>query len=216
MTITWRPSGASSRRLRAEVEAFAAERGHPILRLVVEQPEDLSPLVADLYRERYALRQLRANRLLVDSFLLVQPHWALRTGSVPFWLVFNKEPSLKRLARYLDARDAFDEIFVLLFSHGVRSVGLPPIEEWQALVSRARRRGELIGFDPDTYPLHFGVMAGHGPKLEQNIHARYPLPGPLPYAELLAFLRAAGSRYRVYSESERRRSPRPGEASPRP
>jgi hypothetical protein len=48
---------------------------------------------ADLYRQWYEERGLPTNRLLVESFILIEPWWALRTGSVAFWMVFNMEPS---------------------------------------------------------------------------------------------------------------------------
>jgi hypothetical protein len=79
--------------LYEDVERFARERGYRLRRIIFEKPEDPSPLVAELYRWWYEERKLPANRLLVESFILMEPWWALRTGSVPFWMVFNMEPS---------------------------------------------------------------------------------------------------------------------------
>ena len=42
-------------------------------------------------------------RLLVESFIVMEPFWTIRTGSVPFWMVFNKLPSAEALEQYLDA-----------------------------------------------------------------------------------------------------------------
>lgn len=36
-------------------------------------PEDLSPAVADLYRDQYEQRGIPPNRLLAESFLLIEP-----------------------------------------------------------------------------------------------------------------------------------------------
>ena len=64
----------------------------------------------------------------------MEPYWTVRSGSIPFWMVFNMEPSASSLERYLDDRDTFDDIAIMLFSHGVESVGLAPIERWRALL----------------------------------------------------------------------------------
>jgi hypothetical protein len=50
-------------------------------------------------------RRIPANRLIVvSSFVINDPYWTLRTGSVPYWMVFNMQPSLEALNRYLDDR----------------------------------------------------------------------------------------------------------------
>jgi hypothetical protein len=63
--------------------------------------QELSRLVAKLYR-RCEECGLLANRLLVESFVIREPYWALRTGSVPFWLEFTMEPPAAFLERCLD------------------------------------------------------------------------------------------------------------------
>src|SRR4029450_13636290 len=98
-------------------------------RVVFEEPEDMSPLVADLYRWWYGALGLADNRLVVDSFILMEPYWTIRTGSVPFWMVFNTEPSLRALTSYLRDAPSFDEVRLTLFSHGVDSIGLVPRAE---------------------------------------------------------------------------------------
>jgi hypothetical protein len=50
--------------------------GNRVRRIVFEQPEDLSPLVTDL------CRGTAAERLLVESFILPEPWWALHGGAV--------------------------------------------------------------------------------------------------------------------------------------
>ncbi len=119
--------------LREDVERFARERGYHIQRIVFQEPEHLSPFVAELYRWWYKQRQIPANRLLVESFVLLEPMWALRTGSVPFWMKFNMEPSLNWIEQYLESSDPYDEIYLILFSHGTDSVGLPSIERWRTV-----------------------------------------------------------------------------------
>jgi hypothetical protein len=183
--------------LRADVERFAHERGYRVRRLVFEHPEQMSPLVADLYRWWYQGRRLPANRLLAESFIVMEPWWALRTGSVPFWMLFNVEPSADSLGRYLDRVAPYDEIYIMLFSHGVESVGLASIEQWRSVLRRARRRGDFLGVDEEAYPRDFATFINYHRDVARKIVARYPLPGPLTLRQLDTFLGAVGNRYEV-------------------
>jgi len=188
--------------MRDDLQALARERNYRLVRLVFEDPEDPSALVADFYREWNRRRGVRGNRLVIESFVLLEPHWVLRTGSVPFWMTFNMKPSLERVQRYLDAVEPYDEIFLMLFAHGVNSVGLPPIEDWQKLVGRARVRGELLGLEPRTYPAHFAHFGRYSQVLRSRVPSRYPLPAPLPLEEVLGFLERHGPRHGVRVERE--------------
>jgi hypothetical protein len=117
----------------------------------------------------------------------MEPYWVMRTGAIPFWLVFNMQPSARALERYLRAQPAFHQVGIMLFSHGVDSVGLAPIERWRAL-------GELIGVDARAYPRDFGVFVRYHYALRRRFRARYPLPEPLPLSELEAFCDAPQAR----------------------
>ena len=182
--------------LRADVERLAQRHGWRIRRLVFEQPEALSPLVADLYRWWYRERGFDSRRLIVESFILLEPWWTLRTGAAPFWMVFNKEPSLAALEHYLDRTDHFDEIALTLFSHGVDSVGLPSIERWSAVLERAHHEGRFVGVDQAAFPRDFAVFLRFHRDLT-TISARRPMPAPLPLAALDTFLRTSGHQYAV-------------------
>jgi hypothetical protein len=182
--------------LREDIARLARRRGYRVRRIVFEEPEILSALVADLYRWWYRQRRLPANRLLVESFIVMEPRWAVRTGSVPFWMVFNKQPSAERLERYLDSGDPYDEINLMLFSHGVESVGLVPIERWRSILQRARQRGRFIGVDEQAFPRDFATFVRYYTDLKQ-IPARYPPPAPLALSQLDAFLEEAAGHYPV-------------------
>jgi hypothetical protein len=182
--------------LREDVQRFARERGYRVRRIVFEEPEHLSPLVADLYRWWYRERGLLANRLLVESFIMLEPYWTLRTGSVPFWMKFNMEPSLEWIENYLDGTDPYDEIRMMLFSHGVECVGLPSIERWRKTLRRARRHGSFVGVDEDRFPRDYATFVRYHTEM-QKIPARYPLPGPLVLSQLDAFLQERGDLYPV-------------------
>jgi hypothetical protein len=182
--------------LGEDVERFAADRGYRLRRVSFEQPEDLSPLVADLYRDWYRRRGLPDDRLLVESFILLEPWLTLATGSVPFWLVFNTEPSLAAIHRYLEEAGPFDELRMSLFSHGVDSVGLATIDQWRSVLCRAGKIGSFLGVDEQAFPRDFATMARYHQALAR-VRKRYPMPPPLRLADLDAFLDREGQRYAV-------------------
>jgi hypothetical protein len=182
--------------LRADIERLARQRGWRVRRLVFEQPEDLSPLVAELYRWWYRKRGLDCRRVMVESFILLEPWWTLRSGAAPFWMVFNKEPSLAALERYLDRTEAFDEIGLTLFSHGVDSVGLPSIERWAAVLRRARTAGRFVGVDEAAFPRDFAVFLRFHREFAA-VPTRVRMPSPLSLAELGVFLNTVGQGFAV-------------------
>lgn len=183
--------------LRDDVERFARERGYQVRRIIFTEPEDLSPFVAELYRWWYKRRQIVTNCLLVESFLLTEPMLTLKTGSVPFWMKFNKQPSLDALENYLDSADPYDEIYLMLFSHGVESVGLPPIERWRRVFEKARKRGNFVGVNEEKYPRHFASMVRYHTDLKRLISARYPLPNSLTLEQLDEFIEQEKGNFRV-------------------
>jgi hypothetical protein len=182
--------------LGQDVSVYAAERACSVRRLVFEQPEAMSPLVADFHRWWNERRGLPSTRLLVDSFILMEPYWCLGTGSIPFWMVFNTEGSYAALKSYLSTR-VFEEIYVTLFSHGVDSIGLPSIADWRLLLEHASSRSKLIGVDETVFPRDFGVYARYHDDLLQTILQRHALPPPLTLADLDQFLHTHAQRYQV-------------------
>jgi hypothetical protein len=179
-----------------EVLAYAAERACSVHRLVFEEPEAMSPMVADLHRWWNERRGLSSTRLLVDSFILMEPYWCLGTGSIPFWMVFNTEGSLAALHSYLSTR-VFEEIYLTLFSHGVDSIGLPSIADWSGLIQQATLRSKFIGADPVSFPRDFAVYARYHDDLLRTIPERHALPPPLTLRQFDEFLRTYAHRYQV-------------------
>ena len=183
--------------LREDVERFARRHGYRVRRVVFEQPEDMSPLVADLYRWWYQRLGATDNRLVVDSFILMEPYWTSRTRSVPFWMVFNTEGSFRALEGYLGQAPAFDELLITLFSHGVDSIGLVTIQQWRSLFPRARKRADFIGVDEASFPRDFAVFVRYHFDFLRKISARHPSPPAMTLDELNEFLTRAGEQYRV-------------------
>ncbi len=182
--------------LDGQIKDYADRNGYRCERLSFSHPEDLSPLIADFYAKWYGEHGIDANRLLVESFILMDPHRVWRAGLVPFWMFFNMLPSLQSLTHYLETRSAFDEIALMLFSHGVRSIGLATIEEWNQCLSKARKRGFYVGVDTRAYPQDFAVFVNYSRDLERcfgDIDVELPR---VPYAMARDFVRsqAAGTR----------------------
>jgi hypothetical protein len=168
--------------LMADLEELAAQEGWRLVRLRYDEPESLSPAVADLYRDLYRRRGIPPNRLLAETFMLVEPYWALRTGSVPYWAVFNTEPSQRALADYLDRSEDFEEIRLGLFSHGVESVGMAGAADWARVLDRATKVGTFLGTDPEHYPRDFAVLFRFRRELAR-VRGRQALPEPVTWDE---------------------------------
>jgi hypothetical protein len=179
-----------------DVRRLARDRGYRLVRIAMEVPEDLSPLVADLYRWWYWRRRIAAQRLLVESFVMLEPYWTLRTGSVPFWMKFNMEDDADRLEQYLDASGGWRDIHLMLFQHGMDGPGVAPVERWRELLERAEGTGEFLGVDPAKTPIDFAAFVRYHTAL-RALTARHPLPGPLTLDELERFISERGADEKV-------------------
>lgn len=180
-----------------DIERFAAEHGYRVQRISFEEPNDPSPMVADLHRWWYRRRRMPADRLVVTSFVLSDPYWVLRTGSVPFWMTFNMGPSFRALERYLRESEPYDEIHLMLFQHGVDAVDHPSGAEWGELLRSTGARTTTLGLRLDEHPLDFGHFARYDDALRRHVRARFPMPAPLTLDEVHEFLRDRPGRYRV-------------------
>lgn len=186
--------------LRDDVVSFARLQGLRVVSICFNDPEQPSALVADFHRRWLVQRGLPGNRLVVESFVLQEPYWVLRTGSVPYWMTFNMQPSLDGLHRYLDESDPYDQIYLMLFAHGVDSIGLPPIDAWRQLLGRARDQGSFLGLDPRTYPAHFAAFGRYSQDLRAKVAVRHPLPQPLPLEHVEQFIDRYGAHHGVRLE----------------
>jgi hypothetical protein len=166
--------------LADDVRRWAAASGHPVRELALDEPEDLSAPVAALHRRWYADRGLPTDRLLVESFVLHDPVAALRTARVPYWTMFPVQPSLRRARHHLAAAEPYRDVGVLLFSHGVDSIGLARPAEWRALPGG----GRLLGVSERRFPADFPAFARYGSAVRRD-RPCHPLPSaPLPLTVL--------------------------------
>jgi hypothetical protein len=166
--------------LADDVRRWAAAAGHPVRELVLDDPDELSGPVADLYRRWYAERGLPTDRLLVESFVLHDPVAALRSARVPYWTLFPVRPSLDRLCTHLASTAPYRDTAQLLFSHGIDSIGLARPDDWRQVLGPVR----LLGVGERRFPADFPAFARYGPALRRDRPHR-PLPEePLPLSVL--------------------------------
>lgn len=174
--------------LMDDLRSLAARRGWRIRRLAFHDPADVSPLIADFYRAWYRERGLPTSRVFAESFLLLDPWWCLRTGSIPFWMVFNTGRSATSLRAYLARRGPFQELYLTLFANSVPGIDQTTIRQWRSLLNQATERGAFIGVDEVSYPYDLGVYFKFHVELQQRIAARLPLPKALPLSAWERFL----------------------------
>jgi hypothetical protein len=86
---------------------------------------------------------------------------------------------------------------MMLFSHGVDSIGLMPIEQWRGILGRARKKGAFVGVDERAYPRDFAVFVRYYFDLKRKIHSRYPMRPPLALNRFDEFLKEAPKCYPV-------------------
>jgi hypothetical protein len=182
--------------LLEDLATLADARGWRLLRLRFEHPEAMSWLAAAVYRAWYGDLGIRPQRLVVDSFVLLDPHRTLRLRAVPFWLCCRTRPSAAELRAFLEREATFDEVDLMLFSHGTEEVGLACIGEWRRLLARARRRGRFIGVDERRYPHDFATLNRFRKELAQ-LGLPFGLPPPLPLARFEAFVRREAPSFAV-------------------
>lgn len=159
--------------LREDVERVADERGYEIRRLGFDDPRDLSPFVADWYRERYRERDRPVERLLVQSFALVEPWWTMRTGSVPYWAAFNTQSDADFLEHYLENAELYDDVRMTLFGHGVDSAGLASTDRWREVLSHARNGHGFVGVDESKFPYDVETHVRYHRDLPDAIDTRH-------------------------------------------
>ena len=170
--------------------SLAGQEGFFLRRLTFTEPERLSPVVADLYRQWYDRRGLPGNRLLAECSGQIEPWWTLRTGSVPFWLAADTEQSHAALLTYLEGARTYDEIRIVLCSHGTGAIGLAGVRAWQELAGHARNSGTLLGVDQRAYPRDFAAAVRAHRELTR-VRPRYEMPEPMGFAEVEPLLRHA-------------------------
>lgn len=172
--------------LTEDIKKLAIEKNYRVVEIKFDEVEDASPFVADLYSWWNEHRGIAEKRLFIESFILLEPYWTIKTGSIPFWMKFNMKPSLKSAEKYVDYR-AFNEIYLTLFSNGIKSIGFQKIERWAEIFQNAVNKGEFIGVEKKKFPADFAVFKDYYSDFKKKNTARYPMPEPLSIKQLQNF-----------------------------
>jgi hypothetical protein len=159
--------------LLGDIQAYADERAHPVVEMRYHHPQDMAPAVADTVSAWMREHHIEPRRLLVSSFIVLDPWQAIDTGSVPYWTYFPTRDAADALSNYLDGH-SFDEVDVMLFSHGSRSRGLADAGRWERLAQRARRRGRLLAVDRSAFPADFLTFVRYARSLRRLPRAPRP------------------------------------------
>jgi hypothetical protein len=183
--------------LQNDINEFASENKFQVKQMTYQEPEDLSPFVADLFRWWYGQRKIKSDTLIADMFFLMDPFWTLRTGSVPFWLAFNARPSINRLKQYLQQTEPYENIYMLPFSNGVKAIDLATQEDMRSALALATKNGDFLGSDPDKYPYDFGIYSRYQKAIEKKIPQRYPLDISLTLKQLNDFFKFSDGKHKV-------------------
>jgi hypothetical protein len=121
----------------------------------------------------------------------MDPFTTLRLHALPFWLLFFVERSAEALRRFLAAEPPFEEIDLMLFSHGTESIGLESIARWRTLIDSATRAGRFLGVDEARYPRDFATFTRFHRALSQ-LAPRYEPPPRLAPARFETLLHHHG------------------------
>jgi hypothetical protein len=159
--------------LMKDIDRVARENGYKVRIISYYEPEHPSPFVAELYRWWYNQKGVLTNRLVAESFFMHEPYWVLKTGSVPFWMKLNADPSAEWLEQYLKVADPYDEIYLMLFSNGVESVGLAGTDRWKKILSQARKKHDFLGVNAENYPQDLASMIRYNTEFKEKISSRY-------------------------------------------
>lgn len=161
-----------------DLRELAEQRRWRLVEISYVEPEALSIPVAEIFRHWYAEQGGEAKRLMVDSFLLGDPHTAMAVRAIPLWLLFGVEPSAALLERYLIDYPEFDEVVLMLFSHGTEGVGFAPTQRWLEALQKTRGIRRLIGVDAKRFPRDFATFTRFAEDLSQ-LQPRFVQPPPM-------------------------------------
>jgi hypothetical protein len=180
-----------------EVKTFAQKNEIPLYRLIFDHPEHLSPFVADLYQWWYQKRGIRANKILLESFGLLEPYWTIHSHAIPLWLAFNTLGSADLAEDYI-RKHSFEKIFLMLMSNGVKEgIGLTKIDRWREILKLGKTSGDFIGVDEKLYPLDFGIFLKYHEDLKNKLKKYDNIPEPLSFGELREFIDQSLDQYLI-------------------
>ena len=148
--------------------------------------------VADFYREWYTELGRPTDKLLIESFMLLEPYWCLRTGCIPYWAVFTGRPCLMTFSDYV-RQHRFDWMYLTLFSNIVRSIGVPRGRDWARIIESASSGHALLGVDPEQFPFDLTSPFQFFEDVKTKIPFRFDLPPSASLSQFQEFLSRGAS-----------------------
>lgn len=186
--------------LLQDVQDYVKDKNCNLSKISFNHPQDFSPLISEIYRWWYKKHGIPSNRLVVESFTIITPLLALKTGSVPYWLFFNSETAAKMLEEYLDGTYPYNEIYAMILSHGKHSLGLAEISRWRAVIEKAKEKHDFVGMDLDKFPRDLAIYARYSKDLGKKITERYELDEKLTLKDFEQFLAQNQDHFKVKFE----------------
>jgi hypothetical protein len=174
--------------LLGDVRRFADAAGHPVHVVRYSDTHGLSGPVAGIQRAWLNGAGITADRLLVESFLLIDPTRTRQAGLVPMWTMFPVASAVEATTDYLrSAAASYRSVHIGLFPHGVRSHGIAEPALWLEKLGRIGVDVSFMGVDRRRFPADFAALVGYGSALRRMPRpaATPPQPGTLPVAEAL-------------------------------
>ncbi|WP_054686835.1 hypothetical protein [Pantoea stewartii] len=182
--------------LISPLKKLAEAQRWTLMEIRYEQPEALSFVVAEIYRDWYLAAGVLPTRLTVDSFILLDPWCSMQQQAIPFWLMFPSAASADALQRFLEKQPPFRYIDMLLYSQGADSIGLADIARWQQLLTFAKDEGALVGVDETRFPHDVTSVSQFDAALRERAPL-LPAPPPLTVGTAIAGIQRYGARHGV-------------------
>lgn len=181
---------------------FAKKSHFKVSKISFYHPQDLSPLIADLYRCWYSKNNIPADRLLIESFTVHTPLLTIQTGSVPYWLFFNVRTALEMMEDYLEKSPDYKEIYLMILSHGKDDSSVVTIKEWEKAISVVKEKYDFIGVDKQAYPRDFAMYARYNKALQKKLKERYFIDQNLELKDFENFYYENKDKYKVEYEKD--------------
>jgi hypothetical protein len=173
--------------LLSDIESVSFINGFKTFKISFEDPEHPSPFVAELYRWWYQQKGVIVNRLVAENYIVHEPYWNLRTGSVPFWLKSDSSSSAQWLGEYLGKTKPYDEIFMMLHSEGMNTLNAASKERWNEILQKAEKKHDYIGQEEEGFQAGTKSFMLSNSDLKKKILSRYSFSIPLSIDQLLEF-----------------------------
>jgi hypothetical protein len=176
----------------AAVERWAAENGHPVVRIRIDGPQELAHPVAQVLRGWTRDRGGAADGLIMPSFVLADPWRTIELGLVPFWTFFPVASVVDSLRFHLANTEPYSTADLVLFQHGAPS---PNLATPGAVLGLAREFGaepNLLAVRAAKSPHDIRSIGAFGPELARRPDAGLPFE-PLRVEAAIAALAAVTS-----------------------